>query len=386
MQKYALTEEHRAQLQPWAQKWIANAMSTKPMDESDRSAMREAIRGLYKAAGLTPPPDHRIVFVPSPFVMRFAGGFAAAVWWLRKNAPPATRDATRDATEAATRDATEAATRDATRDATEAATRDATWVKVDLAGICEIAKKIGGPQAGFLLKCAVSASNLWQGGNQWSGYDSYLSFFRHVAKLKLEVFDKWQHWENASLHGGPRLIHPEFCIVSDRPEILKVDEQNRPHCVDGPFCRWRDGSALYSVHGVRVPAWIIDHPEKITCEGIDAEKNAEIRRVMIERYGQARYLVDSGAKEIHKDDFGTLYRKDIPGDEALVMVKVVNSTPEPDGSFKDYFLRVHPELRPLLSQTAGRNQLGDPQRMTAQNAVASTFGLRGEEYAPALET
>jgi hypothetical protein len=29
------------------------------------------------------------------------------------------------------------------------------------------------------------------------------------------------------------------------------------------------------------------------------------------------------------------------------MVGVVNSTPEPDGSFKNYFLGVHPELRPL---------------------------------------
>jgi hypothetical protein len=64
------------------------------------------------------------------------------------------------------------------------------------------------------------------------------------------------------------------------------------------------------------------------------------------------------------------------------MVKVVNSTPEPDGSFKDYFLRVHPELRPLLSN----NRMGEPQALTAHNAVASTFGKRGGEYAPCVET
>ena len=63
-------------------------------------------------------------------------------------------------------------------------------------------------------------------------------------------------------------------------------------------------------------------------------------------------------------------------DEPLVMVKVMNSTPEPDGSFKPYFLRVHPELRPLLQD----NQVGEPQYMSGRNAVASTFGLRGEEY------
>lgn len=29
---------------------------------------------------------------------------------------------------------------------------------------------------------------------------------------------------------------------------------------------------------------------------------------------------------------------------------------------------------------------GEPQEMTAHNAVASTFGLRGEQYSPTIET
>ena len=64
------------------------------------------------------------------------------------------------------------------------------------------------------------------------------------------------------------------------------------------------------------------------------------------------------------------------------MVEVKNATPEPDGSFREFFLSVHPELRPILDDGA----LGDPQELTAHNAVASTFGLRGEEYFPTLET
>ena len=104
--------------------------------------------------------------------------------------------------------------------------------------------------------------------------------------------------------------------------------------------------------------------------------------MMIERFGQARFLQESGAKEIHRDDFGTLFRKDIPGDEPLLMVKVINATPEHDGTFKDYFLRVAPDLRPLFLD--GRK--GDPQALTARNAVASTWGLRGENYDPVLQT
>jgi hypothetical protein len=109
-------------------------------------------------------------------------------------------------------------------------------------------------------------------------------------------------------------------------------------------------------------------PARITVEDIESENNAEVRRIKTQRFGQARYLQESGAEEIHHDDFGTLYRKKIPGDEPLVMVKVVNSTPEPDNSFKDYFLRVPPSIT------------------RAREAVAWTFDIPEQEYDPVVQT
>ena len=50
------------------------------------------------------------------------------------------------------------------------------------------------------------------------------------------------------------------------------------------------------------------------------------------------------------------------------MVEVLNSTPEPDGTRRTYFLRVPPTMR------------------TAREAVAWTFGLDGGEYRPAAES
>jgi hypothetical protein len=108
---------------------------------------------------------------------------------------------------------------------------------------------------------------------------------------------------------------------------------------------------------------------------------------MMERYGVERFLLESGAQLIHSDQTGALYRKELPDDEPLVMVHVVNSTPEPDGSLKKYMLRVHPQIRPLLgNDRAGRPRFGPPQKMTAHNAVASLHGLRGEDYRPGIET
>ena len=129
MKKYSLTEEHRSQLVTYNQKWIDNGLSTKPMDDHDKEEMRKAIKGLYESANLTPPPESRIVFVPSPMVARFAAGFASAIWYLRKNNLPtydAIDDATYDATDAAIDTATYTATYNATRDATDDATSSAT--------------------------------------------------------------------------------------------------------------------------------------------------------------------------------------------------------------------------------------------------------------------
>jgi hypothetical protein len=153
-----------------------------------------------------------------------------------------------------------------------------------------------------------------------------------------------------------------------------IADPRRLHSDSGPAIR-SDVEGLYYWHGVMVPAFVVVKPEWVTLKHIADEENAEVRRVFIERYGLSRYLLDSGAQKIAEDEFGELYRTEIPGDEPLVMVKVINSTPEADGSSKPYFLRVHPELR-LLQQ----GSLGNGQKLTPLNAVASTFGLTGEEY------
>lgn len=167
-----------------------------------------------------------------------------------------------------------------------------------------------------------------------------------------------------------------FVFCSERPTILNVDERGRLHSLREPAMAFADGYKLYSSHGVRLPEWIVEQPELITVEKIDAEANAEVRRVMIERFGMQRYVTESGAVSLDKSEWGELLKRDLVNDEPIVVVSVLNSTPEPDGTIKRYMLRVQPELRPMLSD----GTLGAPQKMTALNAIASTFGKRGEDY------
>jgi hypothetical protein len=153
-------------------------------------------------------------------------------------------------------------------------------------------------------------------------------------------------------------------VVSERPAVLTRDELGRLHGGDGPAIAYPDGLGLHRWRGMPVPADLVERLDRLTVERIHAERNAELRRVMTELYGLDRYLRDAGATRVDADETGVLWRLPMRGDEELVMVEVSNSTPEPDGSSRRYWLRVPPGTR------------------SARQAVAWTFGLEADGYRP----
>ena len=167
----------------------------------------------------------------------------------------------------------------------------------------------------FGLQCAANAWNMWHYGNQDSGYDGYLSFFQDVAKLPLD-YSKYQHWRDLTERSGPRIMHADFCMISDRPEVLTVDEQNRPHGESGPFCRWRDGSALYAWHGARVPARWIEHRAELDPNEVIKAENVEHRAAGAAIVGwpkmlsvlKSKVVDDSGSRDV-----GQLIELRLPG-------------------------------------------------------------------------
>lgn len=151
-------------------------------------------------------------------------------------------------------------------------------------------------------------------------------------------------------------------------EEVPTDRGRRLHREDGPAL---DSAAerLYFWHGVLVPAFVVVRPDLITTKHIADEENTEVRRIMIQRYGAERYITDIGAVREQADDYGELFRVARPGDTDLVMVRLVNSTPEPDGSFKRYMHRVPPTMT------------------SAREAVAwQYYKDTAEDYQPAVQT
>jgi hypothetical protein len=161
----------------------------------------------------------------------------------------------------------------------------------------------------------------------------------------------------------------DICVVTARPKTMITDSAGRLHNEKGSCLSYADGWNLQAVHGVVVPSRLISFLREPTMAAIATERNIEIRRMMLDVYGVERFLQETGAEKVQSDDCGALYvRQSSFRPEPVVFVCVRNSTPEPDGHYRQYFIRVPPNTR------------------TAREAVAWTFGLSPDEYKPWRET
>jgi hypothetical protein len=180
---------------------------------------------------------------------------------------------------------------------------------------------------------------------------------------------------------GPATIFADLAFYVDRlypfveiavavqPEtIIALDMEGRPHADDGPALAWADGTRIHAWHGRLVPPDVFDPSRPITRSRIDHETDPDRRWVLIERYGLGRYLLEAGATEVGHDDCGQLYRLAQGWSEPILAVRVVNRTPEPNGRFRDFWLRVPPSMT------------------TAREAVAWTFNQPIVAYDPIAES
>jgi hypothetical protein len=144
--------------------------------------------------------------------------------------------------------------------------------------------------------------------------DSYIKFFKTVPHC---------------------VMYEGICFVSDRPTVLKIDETGRLHSDKGPALEYSDGYCLYMHKGIEVTQQIIDSPETLTIEQIDSQSNAEIKRIMMEKYGWGKYLKSSGSVLIdeYTDQLGhpvKLWKKELGENfrQPIVMIELTNSTIE----------------------------------------------------------
>ena len=326
-----LTKEQTARFPAYVREWTAIGLETAPADMPRAEA---AIRWMYDRASLAPP---RIVWCSSPLAMCL----------------------------------------------TQAILED----KKFGASVGASVRDSVGDSVGASVRASVRASVYGQHDVNW------LAFYRYFAD---ECGLKGQTEKLSGLWGlchsaGWAIPHENICWVSERHCVLERDDRGRLHSIIGPACAYPDGWGIYAVHGVRVPEYIVMKPNKITTKAIDDESNAEIRRIMIDRYGLSRYVTDSGAKTIHElpENYfvkglrtARLLVKEVRDDEPIVMLDMLNSTPEPDGTTRRYLLRVDPKA---YDGEAGRNCTA-AMASTWRNDDGSLVFKKPAHYKPIFES
>lgn len=144
-------------------------------------------------------------------------------------------------------------------------------------------------------------------------------------------------------------MHEEFCFVSDFPEFIKVDAENRSHCGNGPSHRWRDGWSLYHWHGVEIPAGWVEDKMSLSAEVALTWPNIEQRRAACEILGWEKILQELNARTIDKDEdpeIGELVEVSIPeaGEERFLRVMC--------GTKRQFALPVPPTMKTALQANA----------------------------------
>jgi hypothetical protein len=137
--------------------------------------------------------------------------------------------------------------------------------------------------------------------------------------------------------------------------------------IDMVMGMWRDFELIYWLDLQLFRLKIKLRPSIITSTSITLLDNHH-RDLAFEKFGLGRYITEMNIKPCDVDPmFGELYVFNFPT-ETYTVVKVINSSPELDGSFKPYYIRVQNHIH------------------SAHQAVAWTFGMTTFDYYPQIET
>ena len=370
-----LTRKQIAMLDTVRNEWLGHGLATGP---ADRVQAEEGVRLAYQAAGLTPP--RIVIWLDSPLAGAIGAEFLRRI--LKEISGPQVGDQVRDQVWDQVRaqvwyqvgDQVWAQVWDQVR----AQVRDQVWDQVR----AQVRDQVG--------------DQVWRAvcGQHEASWLSFFSFFREACEL--EVCKRLEGLSMVARHAGWWWPFNGAVILTERPTQLHRDAGWRLHSETTAAIQYHDGWGIWAIHGVRVPQNVVEDPASITLGSIEKERNAEVRRVMIERYGLGRYVRDAQFEVLDADIDPVGQPRRLLRRDNLVVVELTNSTEDyvaPRMSYdktdvdipasrRKYHVQCHPELRPLLPN----NELGEPQKLTALNAVASTYGMTGEEYVLQVET
>jgi hypothetical protein len=307
----SLTPEQMKSLEVTRQEWIARAVR----EHWEPEVAKACIPDVYKAANLNSPPADMIFCVSNPMeALRLIEFLNSSEKDRKKKSFPYKATYRIDA------EGKQTLVSVALK---KGVTHKATWV-------------------------APSDSAGWCGWRAF--YDFFFKEFGLAAKLQPYIkLDKtgaywWWFFEESCVICGP----PKFSF--DRG--VDNNDPFRLHNATGPALDWGPAFGLYFWHGVGIPG---DYLEAVSWspdvlkDKWTKESNAERKRALVEIAGWSAVAEALGAKEVQRDDWGSLLEADLGDDTGKLarFVRVKDSSTD-----RMYTLRVPPETKTCLEGCA----------------------------------
>ena len=353
-----LTDEQIARFPEFIDKWTKIGLSTQP---ADRERAERAIRGLYALAKLKEPC---VIWLPCPISAALSAVVDARLASDACSVKVQVRDAVGYAVNRAVDDAVGGAVGYAVNRAVGGAVGYAVSRAVDDA----VRGAVYGAVRGAVddaTKKQLNGNNLRQmgyaffGGSLWAGYGAWADYFNTVLSIPID-----RNYLELMQSCGFYWTLDGVCFASERPAVIRRDNNGQLHCDNGMSISYPSGWGLYHWHGVAIPgAWVTG--QKPSAADALTWKNIEQRRAACEIVGWNNILREANAVTINTDDdpeIGVLLEADIPD------------------SGKERFLRVR-------CGTGREFVLPVPRNMaTALEANAWTYGLDKIDFKPEVRT
>ncbi|MCP2726915.1 DUF6745 domain-containing protein [Limnofasciculus baicalensis] len=151
-----------------------------------------------------------------------------------------------------------------------------------------------------------------------------LDFYISVLNLPHNP-QQWEAYQLLVNHGSYILAFDEVCLVSERPTHLSFDSDDNFHAEAQPAIQFADGFFReYIFHGVTLPEkYGMLHSHQWEAKWILEEKNAEVRRLLIETIGYGRICQELQAQQLDVYEEYTLLKIDNVDVEPMYLLKMI---------------------------------------------------------------
>ncbi|HEY9848001.1 MAG TPA: hypothetical protein V6D28_00975 [Leptolyngbyaceae cyanobacterium] len=190
-----------------------------------------------------------------------------------------------------------------------------------------------------------------------------IDFCIDVLNLSYSSETEWVLLQSIVKSCGIICAYEEVAIICDRPRILCFDNQNRLHAEGSPAIQYADGFSIYAYHGVTLPEKYGKlAPNQWQAEWLLEEKNAELRRVLMQGIGYSRICQELHALELDTWQEYSLLK--INNDVDIEPIYLLKMTCPSTGFI--HALRVPPNVESARDAIAWVNWGIDPEEFSVQ--------------------